>query len=48
MVEPDLATSHYPVDVALGYAFEHAEQEVVDSLTFARLINGKMIHSILA
>ena len=47
-VDPNLAAAQDPVDVALGYPFEDAEQEIVDALTLARLVNGKMIHNILA
>ena len=47
-IDPNLAAAQDPIDVALGHPFEYAKQEIVDPLPLARLVNGKMIHNILA
>jgi hypothetical protein len=47
-IDTNLAAAQDPIDMALGHSFEHSEQEIVDPLTLARLVNGKMIHNILA
>ena len=47
-VEADLPTAQDTVDMALGNALEHAQQEVVDALSSARLVDRKAVDSVLA
>ena len=48
LVDPDLAAAQDPVDVALGDAFQHLDEVIVDPLAVAVLAHYKPIHSILA
>ncbi len=47
-IDPDLAAAQDAVDMALGHALEHAQEEIIDALPGAALVDREVIRSILA
>jgi hypothetical protein len=48
LVDPDLAASKDSIDVALGNALQHSQQEIVDSLARAFFVDGDPRYAVLA